>query len=128
MTATGRGRVAFVDADDIAAVAVRALADTVAHDTGHVITGPEPLSYADAAATVSRATGRPVRHRSVDVAELASRLTAGGVPEGFAALLAGLDGDIREGAQERVTTTVPDLTGRPARSFAEFVREHRDLF
>lgn len=128
VTATGRGRVGFVDVADIAAVAVRALTDAVSHDTAHVLTGPEALDYADAAAIVSQATGRQVRHRSVDATELASRLAAGGVPEGFAALLAGLDRDISEGTQERVTTTVADITGRPARSFAEFVQEHRDLF
>jgi uncharacterized protein YbjT (DUF2867 family) len=128
VTATGRGRVAFVDPADIAAVAVRALTDTVSHNTAHVITGPEPLSYADAAAIVSRVTGRQVRHRSVDVAELASRLAAGGMPKEFAILLAGLDAHIRDGAQELVTTTVSDLTGRPARSFEQFVRAHRDLF
>jgi hypothetical protein len=58
VTATGDGRLGFVDAADIAAVAVRALTDPVAHDTDHVLTGPEALSYADAAAVVTRHTGR----------------------------------------------------------------------
>jgi hypothetical protein len=46
----------------------------------------------------------------------------------FAAVLAGLDEDIRHGAEDRVAPTVQSVTGRPARSFAEFVAAHRDAF
>lgn len=41
MTATGDGRVGFVDADDIAEVAVRALINEQPHNTAHLITGPD---------------------------------------------------------------------------------------
>ena len=120
VTATGAGRVGFVDAADIAAVAARALLDPVPHNTDHLITGPEALSYADAAAIITEVTGRPVRHRPVSTEELTERL-ATVLPREFAALLAGLDEDIRGGAEDRVTTTVEDVTGRPPRSFREFV-------
>ncbi|MGM1058317.1 NAD(P)H-binding protein [Saccharothrix sp. Mg75] len=128
VTATGDGRVAFVDADDIAAVAFRALTDPEPHDAEHVITGPEALSYADAAATIARVTGLPVRHRSVDVPTLVDRLAAAGLPRTFAAVLAGLDEDIGRGAEDRVTDTVARVTGRPPRSFAEHVAAHREVF
>jgi uncharacterized protein YbjT (DUF2867 family) len=121
VTATGDGRIAFVDADDIAAVAVHALTDTVAHDTDHVLTGHAALSYADAAATITRRTGRPVRHRSVPPDDLARRIGAHGVPAEFAVVLAALDDDIRGGAEDRTTDTVERVTGRPPRSFTDFV-------
>jgi uncharacterized protein YbjT (DUF2867 family) len=120
VTGTGDGRVGFVDAADIAAVAARALLDPLPHNTDHVITGPEALSYADAAAIITEVTGRPVRHRSVSTEEMTRRFAAG-LPQEFAAVLAGLDEDIRGGAEDRVTTTVQDVTGRPARSFREFL-------
>jgi uncharacterized protein YbjT (DUF2867 family) len=123
VTATGDGRVAFIDAADIAAVAARALTDEEPHNTAHVLTGPEALSYADAAAVIAEVTGRPVRHCPVDPAELIDRLVAAGHPRDFAEVLAVLDADISTGAEDRVTTTVPDLTGRPARRFADFARE-----
>jgi uncharacterized protein YbjT (DUF2867 family) len=128
VTATGTGRVPFVDATDIAAVAVRALLDVVPHNTDHVITGPEALSYADAAAGITTASGRPIRHRSVSTAEMTDRIVAAGVPAEFAAMLAGLDQDIRHGSEDRVTSTVTDVTGRPARSFTEFITAHQDAF
>jgi uncharacterized protein YbjT (DUF2867 family) len=121
VTATGDGRVGFIDAADIAAVAARALTDPLPHNTDHVITGPEALSYADAAAIITDVTGKPVRHRSVSTAEMTERI-AEALPRDFAALLAGLDEDIRGGAEDRVTTTVQDVTGRPAGSFRDFVR------
>ncbi|WP_315656404.1 ergot alkaloid biosynthesis protein [Amycolatopsis sp. PS_44_ISF1] len=40
VTATGEARVGFVDATDIAAVAVHALTDAEPHSTEHVLTGP----------------------------------------------------------------------------------------
>jgi uncharacterized protein YbjT (DUF2867 family) len=128
VTATGPGRVAFVDAADIAAVAARALLDPVPHNTDHLITGPEALSYADAAAIIADTTGLTVRHRAVSTAEMTARLAATGLPPEYAAMLAGLDENIRNGAEDRVTSTVPDVTGRPARSFAEFISAHRDAF
>lgn len=121
ITATGEGRVAFIDAVDIAAVAVRALTDDVSHDAEHLITGPEALSYADAAAIVTRHLGRTVRHRSVPVEEAAQRIAAHGIPADFARVLAALDADIRDGAEDRVTDTVARVTGRPARGFAAYV-------
>ncbi|MFE0024261.1 NmrA family NAD(P)-binding protein [Amycolatopsis sp. NPDC059021] len=123
VTATGDGRVAFVDATDIAAVAVRALTDDEPHNTDHVITGPEALSYAETAGIIARHTGRPVRHRAVGTTEFAERLTNDGLPAEYAAMLAALDEDIRRGAEDRVTPTVERVTGNPARSFRTFVKE-----
>jgi ergot alkaloid biosynthesis protein len=128
VTATGAGRVGFVDADDIAEVAVRALADDAPHDTAHVITGPEALSYADVAAILARVSGRPMRHLEVDDEEARRRLMAAGMPERYAALLVRLDAAIRGGAEDRVTDTVARVTGRAPRSFEDFARAHADVF
>jgi uncharacterized protein YbjT (DUF2867 family) len=121
VTATGDARVAFVDAGDIAAVAVRALTDPEPHNTEHVLTGPAALSYAEAASIIAARTGRPVRHRAVGTAEFAARLVEAGLPEEFAAVLAALDEDIRRGAEDRVTPVVEQVAGRPARAFETFV-------
>lgn len=115
-TATGSGRVAFVDAGDIAAVAVHALTDAPAPNTDLVVTGPEALSYDDIAALTTEVTGRPVVHRRLSYEQLRDRLTAL-MPREFAAMLAGMDRAIAEGAEDRTTDTVQRLTGRPARTF-----------
>jgi uncharacterized protein YbjT (DUF2867 family) len=119
VTATGNGRVAFVDAGDIAAVAAHALADEEPHVGEYVLTGPEVLSYADVAALLTGVVGRTVRHRAVGVAELADRFVEAGYAADFAAVLAALDGGIARGAEDRTTSVVREVTGRPPRSFRE---------
>jgi len=128
VTSTGDGRVGFVDVEDIAAVAVRALADDRSHDTAHVVTGPDALSYADVAAVLSRATGQSFRHVQVDDAEAKRRLVRAQLPPTVADLLVGLDARIREGAEDRVTDTVLRVTGRPPRSFEAFAQANASSF
>ncbi|WP_237773067.1 NmrA family NAD(P)-binding protein, partial [Streptomyces luteocolor] len=128
VTATGHGRVAFVDADDIAAVGARALTDERPHNTAHLITGPETLSYADVAAVISRVTGRQVRHRAVTRAVMRDRLAATGMPVPFADLLAGMDEAIAAGAEDRTSGAVERVTGRAPRSFADFAAAWADAW
>ncbi|AXK31795.1 ergot alkaloid biosynthesis protein [Streptomyces armeniacus] len=123
MSATGDGRVGFIDADDIAAVAGHALTDRTAPCTDLVLTGPEALAYADVAAVIARVTGRPVRHRPLSYEEMRDRLAAG-MPAEFAALLARLDREIAGGAEDRTTDAVEAVTGRPPRSFADYAAAH----
>ncbi|AXG79508.1 NAD(P)H-binding protein [Streptomyces paludis] len=125
LTATGSGRVGFVDAGDIAAVAARALTDEQAPNTDLVLTGPEALSYDDIAATVTEVTGRTVVHHPMSYERMRDRLAEVMPPE-FAALLAGLDRTIAEGSEDRVTDTVQRITGRPPRGFrALYENEHQ---
>ncbi|MGW7049716.1 NmrA family NAD(P)-binding protein [Streptomyces avermitilis] len=122
LTATGQGRVAFVDADDIAAVAVHALTDAQAPNTDLIITGPEALSYTDVATILTEVTGRPVTHRQLTYEQMRDRL-AQVIPAEFAALLAGMDHAIAGGAEDRTTDTVRRLTGRPPRRFRAHAEE-----
>ncbi|WP_030247889.1 NAD(P)H-binding protein [Streptomyces sp. NRRL S-350] len=118
-TATGEGRVGFVDADDIAAVAVHVLTEAQAPNTDLIITGPQALSYGDIAAVLTQVTGRTITHRRLTYEQMRDRLAAD-MPAEFAALLAGMDHAIAEGAEDRTTDTVQRLTGRPPRSFRAF--------
>jgi uncharacterized protein YbjT (DUF2867 family) len=114
-TATAGGRLAFVDADDIAEVAVRALTDETAPNEALHLTGPDSLSWEAVAALLH------VRHCDVSAEELQSHLVALGVPEPTAFLLAFADAAIVAGHVEEPTDVVARVTGRPPRSFASFV-------
>ncbi|MER6194211.1 NAD(P)H-binding protein [Streptomyces cyaneofuscatus] len=115
-TATGEGRVGFVDAEDIAAVAVRALVDERAPNADLVITGPQALSYGDIAAVLTEVTGRTVVHQRLTREEMAERLAAE-MPAAFAGMLADMDRAIAGGAEDRTTGTVERITGRPPHDF-----------
>ncbi|WP_030761556.1 NAD(P)H-binding protein [Streptomyces sp. NRRL F-2664] len=125
LTATGDGRVGFIDAEDIAAVAVRCLTGEDAPDTDLVLTGPEALSYADAATVITEVTGRPVVHRQLTFEQLRDRWAAA-TPLEFATMLARMDRAIADGAEDRTSDTVERLTGRPPGTLRSFVeREMR---
>ncbi|OZB91285.1 NAD(P)H-binding protein [Paenibacillus sp. XY044] len=128
-TAAGDGKVGFVDADDISAVAFHALTDKEPHNTEHIITGPESLSYDEAAAVINRHTGLAVKHSRITEEQLAQSLAAAGIPNKYAELLADLDRRIRtEGVEDQVTDTVVRVTGRDPRSLEDFIRSHRSWF
>ncbi|MFE9059132.1 NAD(P)H-binding protein [Streptomyces mutabilis] len=126
-TAAGTGRVGWIDARDIAAVAAALLTDPDGHPDDrrdYLLTGPKALSYQDAAQIITHHTGRPVRVVPVGVAEQADTYRASGMPDAFATALAAVDAGIRTGRDDQVSTAVLDLTGRPPRTFAEFVQDH----
>lgn len=124
ITATGDGRLGFIDAADVAAVAVRALASPEPLAGELVLTGPESMSYTHAAAIVSDVLGHTVEHVDLTTEELAGRLIDSGASPPFAAGLAALDARIRAGEQDRVTPTVHDVTGRPPTSLRDFLAAH----
>lgn len=126
LTATGDGRVGFIDAADIAAVAVQALVSPEPPADELILTGPEALSYPQTAAVVSAVFGTPVRHVDLTTAELATRLVDSGYSPDFAAALAALDERIRRGEQDLVTTAVRDITGRAPTSLRRFLTDHAD--
>ncbi|WP_433701100.1 ergot alkaloid biosynthesis protein [Nocardiopsis sp. CA-288880] len=124
-SATGGGRLGWIDSADIAAVAAEVLTAPGPVADDHVLTGPESFGYTEAAAVIAEAVGRPVRHTPAPVAELVRRNLDAGMPEPFASALVGVDSGIARGDEDRVTDTVHRLTGRPPRAFADFVRAHR---
>lgn len=115
-TAAGTGRVGFVDADDIAAVAVHALSTDRALNTDLVLTGPETLGHDEIAAILAQVTGRPVTHHQLTYDAMRDRLAAV-IPLEFATMLADMDRAIAEGAEDRTTDTVCRVTDRPPNGF-----------
>ncbi|MFE7976185.1 NAD(P)H-binding protein [Streptomyces shenzhenensis] len=124
-TAAGDGRLGWVDARDIAACAAALPADQGADArSDYLITGPCEMSYPQAAQIITAQTGRQVRVERTTEEEQAAAYRASGMPADFAAALAAVERGIREGHEDRVSTAVLELTGRPPRIFAAFVSDH----
>jgi festuclavine dehydrogenase len=123
ITATGSGRVPFVSADDIAAVAFHALTDRIPHNTDHLILGPELYSYDEVAKMISEKLGREIKHVVISEEEMAKAMVGFGVKEDYARMLAGLDTAIREGREERLGDAVLKVTGREPKKLGTFVDE-----
>lgn len=120
ITANGDGAVAFVDADDIAAVAAAALTEDGHAKAEYTLTGPEALTFAQATAVISEAAGRTITHRSISAGEMAHMLADAGVPADYAAMLLADMEATRNGLRASVTDTVAWVTGRPATRFADY--------
>jgi uncharacterized protein YbjT (DUF2867 family) len=118
---TGDGRVPFVDADDIADVAVAGL--TTGGHSGRVyeLTGPRALSFGEAVALIGRATGRTVRHLDIEAAVFQQRQVSYGSPPEVARLLTGIMTAVRDGSGAKVTDDVTRALARAPRSFEDFV-------
>ncbi|MBB3941520.1 uncharacterized protein YbjT (DUF2867 family) [Novosphingobium fluoreni] len=124
-SATQGGRVPFIDAADIAAVAVRALTETTLASDDHVLTGPRALTYDEVARAISEVSGRAVRHHRLSADELTDRYLGFGMSRHYASVLAGMDDAIAHGAEDRTTDEVERMTGRPATDFASFLIDQR---
>jgi len=116
--ASGGASVAWIDARDIAAVAERALLDEGHAGRVYELSGPEALSLPRTAELLARATGRPVVHREIAIADAVAGT------EGFERDLSALtSGRVIAGSFAVVTDTVQRVTGRPARTLEAFLAD-----
>jgi uncharacterized protein YbjT (DUF2867 family) len=112
----------FIDADDIADVAVAALTGE-----GHVgqlyeVTGPRLLGWAQAVAEVAAAAGRPVRYVPVSLGEYASLLIENQVPADYVKMLTGVFTEVLDGRNAYLSDGVQRALGRRPHDFADYAR------
>ncbi|MFI7677526.1 NAD(P)H-binding protein [Actinophytocola sp. NPDC049390] len=119
----GEGRIPFVDARDVAAVGVAAMAPD--GPTGPLpITGPAALTHHDVAAALT-AAGRPVRYTPVSAAEFVDLMTGRGFSADYGAFLAAALDRVATGELViPVTDTVLRETGHPARTAEDFAQDN----
>jgi uncharacterized protein YbjT (DUF2867 family) len=112
----------FVDAEDIADVAVAAL--TEGGHTGELyeLTGPRLLTFAEAVAEIAAASGREVRFTRIGFEAFAGDMTALGVPADEIALLRFLFTEVLDGRNEYVTDGVQRALGREPTDFREYAQ------
>jgi uncharacterized protein YbjT (DUF2867 family) len=127
---TGGGAEAFVDAAEIAAVAVETLLDPDAHaGAAYAPTGPEALTVAEVVGIIARVVGRPLRHNDIDRgAWVAGAVAAGIVPADYAVMLNWLTETIASGHGSRPNDDVRRVTGSPPATFADFARRNAHVW
>ncbi len=112
----------FVDADDIADVAVAALT-TPGHDSEiYEVTGPRLLSIADIAAELSQATGRTVQYTDIPHAAFVAGVGESGAPADVVWIMDYLFSTVLDGRNAYVTDGVQRALGRPAKDFSDYAR------
>ncbi|MER6007819.1 NAD(P)H-binding protein [Nonomuraea angiospora] len=119
-------RSAPVHEADIAAVAALALTEPGHEGATYPLTGPEVVSRSRQAELIGEAIGRPVRFVVQDLEEYRAELSAWTTPQVA-------DVVIKESAAAvdrplPPTDTVEKVTGRPARTYGEWARDHAEDF
>jgi uncharacterized protein YbjT (DUF2867 family) len=119
---TGAVAEPFVDAEDIADVAVAALTEDGHAGQLYELTGPRLLTFAEAVGEIARATGQTIRYVPISHAEFAEALADQQLPADITALLIYLFTTVLDGRNAHLTDGVRRALGREARDFADYAR------
>ena len=121
--------VSFIDARDIGAVAVKALLDGDKHyNKTYMVTGPEALSYHQAADRLSSATGKKIDYVNISDEEARGGMKEAGLDDWLINTISDLYALYRKGYASQVSSAVEEVTGRKATTFVQFAKDHADAF
>jgi uncharacterized protein YbjT (DUF2867 family) len=123
---SGGGAEAFVDAADIAAVAVETLLAPDAHaGAEYALTGPQALTFGEVADTISAETGRSIKYQDIEPeAWIGGAIAIGVVPASYAVMLRWLTSSIISGNGSTPSDDIEKVTGQSPTPFREFVRRN----
>ncbi|MCX4710450.1 MULTISPECIES: NmrA family NAD(P)-binding protein [Streptomyces griseus group] len=118
---------AMVHESDIGAVAAVALTEDGHGGQEYLVTGPQVLTVRDKAAAVGAARGADVELVELTEEQALESWRGQGMPEDVIAFLIGVYRDTPPEGRT-VIDTVEKVTGRPARTFAQWAEEHAEHF
>jgi len=126
-TACGEGKIPFISAVDIAAVAFRALTDEKTHNTDYLLEGAELLSHDQIAAKVSNVLGREILHVKETREQVKQRYIMFGLQESRAEILAWVEERTaqRVGENTNPSDAVERVTGKVPLTFNAFLEQNR---
>ncbi len=123
----GDATTAMVHEADIAAVAARTLVEEGHADRVYGLTGPARLTTRDKVRIIGEAIGREIGFVELTEEQARERMAAEGQPDELIDFLINVFGNVPE-EPNIVNSNVEKVTGRPARTFAQWATEHADAF
>lgn len=118
----GDVREPFIDADDIADVAVAALTEDGHAGELYEVTGPRLMKFAEAVREIADASGRDVAYVQIPHDAFVSGVAESGAPSEMAWLLDYLFRQVLDGRNSKLTDGVQRALGREPTDFAEYAR------
>lgn len=113
----------FVDAEDIADVAVAALTERGHAGETYEVTGPQLLTFAEAVAEIARASKRTVVYQQIPHDSFVAGAIESGAPKEVIWMLDYLFSTVLDGRNAYLTDGVERALGRPPRKFSDYARE-----
>jgi uncharacterized protein YbjT (DUF2867 family) len=123
----GRGATAFVDVEDVGAVAAAALLDPATHARrAWTVTGPEALDYTAVAQILTAELGRPIRYPRPGLVRYARHAhSALAMPWAMVAVTSAIYTTARLGLAAGLSDDVAQVLGRDPLPFAVFAHRER---
>jgi uncharacterized protein YbjT (DUF2867 family) len=121
-------RTAFIDARDIAAVAVRALTEDGHAGQAYTLTSGKAHNRHEVAAAISEATGREVRYVPISDEQFRAAMASFNMPADYIELLSSLYSVVRAGWTSATTDVVERVTGQPPIGVEQFARDEREAW
>jgi uncharacterized protein YbjT (DUF2867 family) len=110
----------FIDAEDIADVAVAALTEAGHDGQMYELTGPELITFPEAVATIATAAGRDIAYHPISRETFIGGLTQQQLPQGLVGLLDYLFTTVLDGRNAYLADGVQRALGREPRSFTTY--------
>lgn len=121
---TGPGKTSFIDARDIAAVAIKALTEP-GHDCKiYDLTGPEALTFREAVERMAKGSGVPITYLEPTPEEFRKGGIEMGIPAEYLDLLIDITAPSRGGAVSPPNDTVRTILGRAPIAIEQFGKDH----
>lgn len=112
----GPGKTSFVDVRDIAEVAIKALTETGHQSRTYRLTGPDAMTFAQAAARISAVLGRDIPFVGITPEQMRDALIAQGAEAWYADMNAEMTFAVRMGMSFSPSNDIEFLLGRKPRS------------
>lgn len=114
----------FVDADDIADVAVAAFTDHKHRDQLYELTGPRMLSFREVTEEIAKATGRQIRFQDITIDEYADALKGYGLTDEYVKFIIYLFTEVFDGRNASLTSGVQQALNRTPTDIKVFVKNN----
>lgn len=130
----GEGKVSFVDARDVAAVAAKLLLTKnnngiIQHENKvYVITCPEALSYSQVTEIISKEIGKKISYIDTEEEDARKVMESMSIEDWLIDAILEDFYNTKVGNRSKTTNTVEEIIGRKPISFAQFVRDYANSF
>lgn len=108
----GNGKVAFVDIRDVGEVAAKILTEPGHEGKAYALTGPEALTYHDAARILSKIRNESISYPEPSDEEYTQALKSSGAPDFIAQYMIRIYGMVRHGKADQIRNDVEQILGR----------------
>lgn len=121
----GTAKVGFIDARDIAAVAVKLLTTDNLSNMDFDITGSEAVDHDEVAAAISEGTGRKITYKEIPSDDLKVALRAAGLPHDYTEFLLLILSYLKQGNSASINNNVEVILGRKPYGLKDYVKEYK---